>query len=319
MAPNLGLTILEFLGVLRGCIYPQKSVKSLLIRQKRVCSYPGKEEFHIVGDQGEEAFSGTRKLRSTPDVPIPPSQVSRESPPAEETGAAPPGLQAQNEELPPAESDEIHVREDLTYYPPTGADRRVSEAEESLSVHDSTVAQQDTRGNTAERRYPTRKRQATAVYSPSGLAKTARVLPQTDPANLIEEFSGDESNEWRIAVDEELSSLEHHHTWVKVSRPPGSRVFPTKFIFRKKLDANGNIYRYKAHLVVQGFYQGSVVNTYAPVADFTTVRVVLAVGIQRRYVMHQIDVKTAFLHGEMDSQVYVARRREYLYTQNTKS
>ena len=58
--------------------------------------------------------------------------------------------------------------------------------------------------------------------------------------------------------------------------------------------------------MVQGFYQGCVVNTYAPVADLTTVRVVLAVGIQRGYVMHQLDVKTAFVHGEMDSQVYVS-------------
>ena len=106
-------------------------------------------------------------------------------------------------------------------------------------------------------------------------------------------------------MDEELSSLEHHHTWIKVSRLLGSRVFPTKFIFRKKFDANGNVYRYKARLVVQGFYQGSVVNTYAPVADFTTVRVLLAVGVQRGYIMHQRDVKAAILHREMDSEVYV--------------
>lgn len=170
---------------------------ALMVRHVRFIeeTYPGKEEFHIVEEQGEEPFSGTRKLPSNLDGPIPPSQVSRESPPAEGTGAAPPGLQAQNEELPPAESDEIQVREDLTYYPPTGADRRASEAEESLSVHDRTVVQQDTHGSAAERRYPTRKRQATAVYSPSGLAKTTRMLPQTDPANLIEAFSGDESNE----------------------------------------------------------------------------------------------------------------------------
>ena len=265
--------------------------------------YPGREQLNITGeDQGEEQFLGTRKLPSTP------SPVPLSSPPVEGTVAESPALETENEEATPAatSSDEGQVRGDLTYCPPTEADRRLSDAEESRSVQDGAVAQPEGHSILRERRYPTRKRNATALYSPSGFAKTAKMLPQTDPASLTEAFSGDESSEWRMAVDEELSSLEHHKTWVKVPCPPGSKVFPTKFIFRRKIDANGNVYRYKARLVVQGFYQGSVVNTYAPVADFTTVRVLLAVGVQRGYIMHQLDVKTAFLHGEMDSQVYVS-------------
>ena len=130
------------------------------------------------------------------------------------------------------------------------------------------------------------------------------MVPQTDPANLIEAFSGDESSEWMIAVDKELPSLEHRHTWIIVTRPWGSRIYLKKSISRKTHEANGSSCRYKARLVDQGFYQGSVVKTYAPAADISTVQILLDVGVQKGYVLHQLDVKTAFSQDEMDCEVY---------------
>lgn len=60
-----------------------------------------------------------------------------------------------------------------------------------------------------------------------------------------------------------------------------------------------------ARLVVKGFLQGIVDDSYAPVSDFTTVRTFSAVGVQKQYFIEQLDVKTAFLHGELDTEVYV--------------
>lgn len=63
--------------------------------------------------------------------------------------------------------------------------------------------------------------------------------------------------------------------------------------------------KYKARLVVKGYQQGQVELTYSPVVDFTTVRTALAVAVRRGYIVHQMDVTTAFLHGKIDEEIYV--------------
>ncbi|GBP15337.1 Copia protein [Eumeta japonica] len=76
-----------------------------------------------------------------------------------------------------------------------------------------------------------------------------------------------------------------------------------------KEDHNGNCTKYKARLVVKGYlqkYGKDYWETYAPVAKLTTIRIVLAVGAHHGYKMHQLDVKTAFLHGELKETVYMA-------------
>lgn len=82
-----------------------------------------------------------------------------------------------------------------------------------------------------------------------------------------------------------------------------------KWVFCVKEDADGNVVRHKARLVVKGFLQKSGIDyqeTYAPVAKLTTIRVALAVALQRGMVIHQMDVQTAFLHGELQETIYMA-------------
>lgn len=67
----------------------------------------------------------------------------------------------------------------------------------------------------------------------------------------------------------------------------------------------GSVSKYKARLVVRGYLQGEVENTYAPVVDFTIVRIALTLAVQRGYVIHQMDAATAFLHGDVDEDIYV--------------
>ena len=76
-------------------------------------------------------------------------------------------------------------------------------------------------------------------------------------------------------------------------------------MFKQKMNKDGTVERYKARLVVKGFMQGLVDNTYAPVVDFTTVKVALAVAIQTTYYVHQMDVKNAFLHWNIDEDVFI--------------
>ena len=76
-------------------------------------------------------------------------------------------------------------------------------------------------------------------------------------------------------------------------------------MFKRKMNKDGTVERYKARLAVKGFMQGLVGNTYALVVEFTTERVALAVAIQRGYCVHQMDVKTAFIYGNIDEDVFI--------------
>lgn len=79
---------------------------------------------------------------------------------------------------------------------------------------------------------------------------------------------------------------------------------PSKcFVFKRKLTDKVNVVRHKARLVVRGVLQGDVGNIFYPVVDFTTIRSALAIAVQRRYFIHQMDIRTAFLHGDIDSDI----------------
>ena len=82
----------------------------------------------------------------------------------------------------------------------------------------------------------------------------------------------------------------------------------TKWIYKKKIDKHGRVDRYKARLVAQGFTQVEGIDyskTYSPVARFTSIRIVLALAAMCGYVVHQMDVDTAFLNAELKEEVYI--------------
>ena len=114
-----------------------------------------------------------------------------------------------------------------------------------------------------------------------------------------------DSSLWKEALESDLRSLREHGTWVAEMRPEGAKTLPSRFVFRKKLLQDGSVCSYKARLVVKGYMQGNVDFTYAPVVDFSMVRAALAIAVKRNYVVHQMDVRTAFLHGEIDEDVYI--------------
>lgn len=99
--------------------------------------------------------------------------------------------------------------------------------------------------------------------------------------------------------------MKKHGTWEVLPRPEGVKRLSTRFVFFKKRDENGKIIRLKARLVVRDFLQGNVGQTFAPVVDFTIVRTCLSVAVQMGYFLHQLDVRTAFLHGEINDEVYI--------------
>ncbi|GJS09464.1 retrovirus-related pol polyprotein from transposon TNT 1-94 [Tanacetum coccineum] len=131
-------------------------------------------------------------------------------------------------------------------------------------------------------------------------------LPQK-PKN-VNEALGDKS--WIVAMQEELNQFVANDVWELVPQPRNMTIIGTKWVFRNKLDENGVVSRNKARLVAQGYNQQEGIDydkTYAPVARLESIRILLAYACALDFKLFQMDVKSAFLNGFINEEVYVAQ------------
>lgn len=120
--------------------------------------------------------------------------------------------------------------------------------------------------------------------------------------------------EWREAMASELKALEESETWEFASLPEGKKAVGYRWVYKIKYKATGEIEKYKVRLVAKGYTQveGEDFNeTFAPVAKMTTVRCLLTVAMARGWGLHQMDVSNAFLHGELNEEVYMEVSQGY--------
>ena len=210
--------------------------------------------------------------------------------------------QPQNQEENVNETLQDAGMEPITYYPPDQSGTGTAD-DAGLSSGPTPDEVEDDEPSVEERRYPRRESRKPDYLSP-GHAQFTGVADMAEPSTVAEAQAISDADRWTAALDSELSSLEKHDTCDIVTLPKGIRPLSTKMVFKRKLNEDGTVSRYKARLVVRGFMQGNVEETYAPVVYFTTVRAALAVALLKGYGVHQMDVKTAFLRGELDSDVY---------------
>ena len=110
------------------------------------------------------------------------------------------------------------------------------------------------------------------------------------------------TSEWEQAMEAEFQSLQKNHTWTLSDLPAGKKPISCKWVYKVKYKANGTLDKYKARLVAQGFSQKEGINyeeTFAPTAKMSTIRLVLALAAQFNWKVHQMDVKSAFLNGDL--------------------
>ncbi len=124
----------------------------------------------------------------------------------------------------------------------------------------------------------------------------------------------DHAAQWQAAMDEEMASLEAHQTWILEDLPAHANVIPIKWVFKLKTDATGQVERYKARLVAKGFKQRDGIDfdeVFAPVSKYANLRALLAVAAEQDLEVRQLVIKTAFLNGVLDEDLYVAQPPGY--------
>ncbi|GJY59755.1 retrovirus-related pol polyprotein from transposon TNT 1-94 [Tanacetum coccineum] len=128
-----------------------------------------------------------------------------------------------------------------------------------------------------------------------------------EPKNINEALK-DEN--WVMAMQEELNQFKTNDVWELVPNPMDMTIIGTKWVYRNKLDENGVVTRNKARLVAQGYNQQEGIDydeTYAPVARLESIRILLAYACALDFKLYQMDVKSAFLNGFINEEVYVAQ------------
>jgi hypothetical protein len=111
-----------------------------------------------------------------------------------------------------------------------------------------------------------------------------------------------------VAIRDEINSVERNKTWELVKLPVGHQAIRLKCVFKLKRDKAGKVIKHKARLVARSFVQQACVDldeVYAPVAHMESVRLLLAPAAQVSWSVHHMDVKPAFLNGDLKEEVYV--------------
>jgi hypothetical protein len=143
---------------------------------------------------------------------------------------------------------------------------------------------------------------------PRRIEHALAALQVEEPTSVEAALRSDQAAEWQDALNSEVGSLKQNGVLEPAELPPGRQAIASKVVFKVKHDAEGRIVKYKARIVAKGFSQVPGVDyddTFAPVVKYTSLRAILAIAAAKRLAVHQMDVKTAFLQGDLEEEIYV--------------
>ena len=131
---------------------------------------------------------------------------------------------------------------------------------------------------------------------------------ENDPRSYKEAVQSVNATQWTNAMQEELDAIQDNETWDMVDLPQGRKAIGSRWVFKTKYDNSGNLVKRKARLVAQGFSQKQGIDyedVFAPVARGVTMRMLLSMAGERKYIVKQYDVKTAFLNGTLKEEIFM--------------
>jgi hypothetical protein len=130
------------------------------------------------------------------------------------------------------------------------------------------------------------------------------------PKTIVKAFASPDADDWKEAVHSEMDSILSNRTWDLVDRPYGCKPVCCKWVFKKKIRLDGTIDKYKTRLVAKGYTQKKGKDffyTYSPIARLTTIHVLLSLTASHGLLIHQMNVKTTFLNGELEAEIYMTQ------------
>ena len=140
-----------------------------------------------------------------------------------------------------------------------------------------------------------------------------------DPKTYSQAMRSEDSERWKEAMNDEYNSLTKHNTWDLVDLPDGKNLVGSKWVYKTKYNSFGEIDRYKARLVAQGYSQEYGIDfneVFAPVARYKSIRSLLAVSNQYNLEVHQMDVVSAFLNGKLEEEIYMKQPQGFVDPKN---
>lgn len=163
------------------------------------------------------------------------------------------------------------------------------------------------------------------TYIPSGPRQSERIAALSngvtatvttedpDMPTVSNALSSNKRDQWIEAIEEELRALRERKTWELGPRPQQKKIMPCELVIKLKRRPDNTVDKCKACLVVQGFRQtpDDYDTTFSPVADFYTVRLILAYAEHRNLSVHHLDVANAFLYGDLKEELYMEQPRDF--------
>jgi transposase InsO family protein len=138
---------------------------------------------------------------------------------------------------------------------------------------------------------------------------------EDDPISFHQAIESSNSQKWIYAMNEEIKSMKDNNVWDLVPLPEGVKPIGCKWIFKTKRDSKSDVEKYKARLVAKGFTQKEGIDykeTFSPVSSKDSFRIIMALVAHFNLELHQMDVKTAFLNGNIDETIYMLQPENFV-------
>lgn len=136
-----------------------------------------------------------------------------------------------------------------------------------------------------------------------------------EPQTVQEALSSSDADKWRLAMQDEYNSIISNKCWTLTDRAKGQKPIKCKWVFKKKLGVNGELLKFKARLVAKGFTQRYGIDyyeTFSPVVRYSSIRALLAIAAENDLEIDHLDVKTAFLNGDLQETVFMEQPEGFI-------
>ena len=203
---------------------------------------------------------------------------------------------------------------------PQQAQREGAQGRTETPNHESTQAEEAQVQDNL--RYPARERKRPSEWwrneedrNVLGRISTAVSAGIAEPSTFKEAISGIHAEDWKLAMDEEMTAQLANDTWELLQPPAGTRLLPCRWVYKVKQNEDGSVERFKARLVAKGFQQREGIDygeLFAPTSRNSSLRALLALAATRKLVLHQLDVSTAFLNGELKEDLWMEQPPGYV-------